>query len=170
MNLIRMAAIFATNAHEGQKRKYTNEPYIVHPITVAIAISQLNMASEVIAAAVLHDVIEDTDATYEDISREFGREVADLVMEVTDVSKSGDGNRKIRKEIDRQHLANASPEGQTIKLADLIDNTSSIVDGDPGFAKVYMAEKKLLLEVLKDGHPLLYNKANNLVNQYYRRK
>lgn len=73
--------------------------------------------------------------------------------------KPEDGNRKTRKEIDKNHLAKASELGQTIKLADLISNTSTITKYDPKFAKTYMQEKKELLEVLTKGNKGLYKRC-----------
>ena len=67
--------------------------------------------------------------------------MAELVDDLTDVSKPQDGNRATRKELDRQHTAKASPDAKTIKLADLISNSRSIMKDDPNFAKVYMKEK-----------------------------
>lgn len=75
------------------------------------------------------------------------------------------GNRKVRKEVDRQHIAKASPRAKTIKLADLIHNTENIVANDKGFAKVYLAEKRLLLEVLTEGDVTLWNRAKNLLEK-----
>jgi hypothetical protein len=74
---------------------------------------------------------------------------------LTDVSRPEDGNRAARKAIDLAHTAKASPAAKTIKLADLIDNTRSIVERDPDFAKVYLQEKARLLEVLQEGDPTL---------------
>ncbi len=85
--------------------------------------------------------------------------MAFLVLEVTDVSRPEDGNREARKAIDREHLARSSPEGATIKLADLIDNTKSIVAHDKGFARVYLPEMEKLLEVLRHGDPALWQRA-----------
>lgn len=155
---------FATAAHAAVKqvRKYTGEPYIVHPIDVANTLvfsSKDVVKTEVIQAAFLHDVVEDTGITNETIRSLFGDQVADLVAEVTDVSKPEDGNRKTRKELDRQHLAKASRDGQNIKLADLISNTKSIAKYDPHFAKVYLKEKEALLEVLTKGDSYLYSLA-----------
>jgi len=65
------------------------------------------------------------------------------------------------------HLSTASPEAQTVKLADLISNTRSIVEHDPVFAKVYMREKLLLLDVLHRGNKLLFDRAMKLVEDYY---
>lgn len=72
--------------HDGQKRQ-TNEDYYIHPFNVALIIVSLGMDSESIAAALLHDVVEDTDATIDDIKREFGDEVALLVDGVTKIGR-----------------------------------------------------------------------------------
>jgi len=143
---------FAAKAHLGQTRKYTGEPYINHPLSVRDTLQKLYpKASEVMLfAAVLHDTVEDTSVTSEDIQTNFGHEVATLVYWLTDKSKREDGNRKARKEIDRKHIAAAPFDAQIVKLADLIDNTSSIVQHDKKFAKVYLAEKALLLDAMKD--------------------
>lgn len=150
------AAIFAHAAHAavGQTRKYTGEPYYVHCANVAALVNQHlgcedfdDMdASCVVAAAYLHDVLEDTSVTEHTLHSLFGRLVADLVLEVTDVSRPEDGNRAKRKAIDRDHIAKASRYGKAIKLADLIDNTRSIVKHDPHFAKVYLKEKEELIK------------------------
>lgn len=155
---------FATLAHAGQKRKYTGEDYIVHPVEVMEIVKSVPHTEEMLAAALLHDTIEDCGVTEGQIVANFGRDVADLVMWLTDVSKPSDGNRKIRKEIDRQHTAMAPAEAKTIKLADLISNTASIVQYDKHFAVVYLKEKKLLLDVLKEGDKILYQRAMELTD------
>jgi hypothetical protein len=106
---------------------------------------------EMIAAAWLHDVVEDTPATLEDVRREFGASVAVLVQDLTDVSRPSDGNRAARKEVDRRHLALASPRAKTIKVADLIDNCEDITRNDPRFARVFLQEMDALLGVLGEG-------------------
>lgn len=146
------AIIFATNKHHGQLRKYTGEPYIVHPLAVAKLVSScLNVTTDMIIASIFHDLKEDTDVSLKEIETRFGKRVAELVEMLTDFSKPKDGNRAERKMIDREHTAKAHPDAKTIKLADLIDNTKSIVEHAPDFAKVYLEEKRLLLEVLKEG-------------------
>jgi guanosine-3',5'-bis(diphosphate) 3'-pyrophosphohydrolase len=165
MNLVDRARNFAANAHAGQVRKYTGEPYINHPIEVAHILAKAGFGGDVLIAALLHDVVEDCGISPDEIEREFGAEVRDLVLEVTDVSKPSDGNRAIRKELDRQHIAQASYGGKSIKLADLISNTGTIVERDPSFAKVYLREKRALLEVLSDGHPDLYAEAHRIAYQ-----
>ncbi len=69
--------------------------------------------------------------------------------------------------MDRQHLAGASSEGKSIKLADLISNSKSITQHDANFAKVYMSEKRELLAVLKGGDSQLHRQASEIVNKYY---
>lgn len=150
---------FAACAHRKQKRKYTGEPYVSHCQNVAFIAHQHTGDLDVLRAAVLHDAVEDTDVTAEEIAEAFGERVARLVLEVTDVSKPQDGNREARKKMDREHVARSSPEGATIKLADLIDNTGSIVTHDKGFARHYLREKELLLDVLRHGPTPLWQEA-----------
>ena len=167
--LINAAYLYAKEAHGDQKRKYTDEPYIVHPVAVARLVASVTEDCEMISAALLHDVIEDTPKTFDDIRDSgFGYSIATLVDELTDASKPSDGNRECRKQIDREHTAKASANAKTIKLADLIDNTSSIVECDPNFAKTYMREKQLLLGVLQEGNPKLLEMATIQVDDYYK--
>ena len=157
-DLVRRARDFAAAAHEGQTRKYTGEPYIVHPIAVSELLAELGHPDEVVAAALLHDVVEDCGVSLEQIEAEFGPRVADYVEQVTDVSRPEDGNRARRNELDRLHLAKASPEGKSIKLADMIDNTKTIVR-DLSFAPIYLREMRALLPVLEGGDPRLHERA-----------
>jgi len=160
------AMIFAMNAHRLQMRKYTGEPYIVHCAGVVELVQRVPHSKEMLAAAWLHDTVEDCGVTLETISEKFGGMVAALVEQLTDVSKASDGNRAKRKAIDRAHTAAATPEAKTIKLADLIDNSRSILERDPEFAKVYLAEKRLLLdEALRDGDPTLWKMADEIVRR-----
>lgn len=150
MRTVQKAIDFAKKAHDGQYRKYTGEPYIKHPLEVASLLVQHSPEADedAIAAAILHDVVEDTSVSLYEIKATFGLIVGNLVEELTDVSRPEDGNRKIRKEIDRQHTAKASFRGQTIKLCDMISNTSSIVEHDKEFAKTYLEEKRELLKIM----------------------
>lgn len=156
------ATVFATKAHEGQVRKYTGEPYINHPCEVVEIVRSVSHNEFMLAAAWLHDVVEDTPVTLWEIWKEFGFHVACLVEELTDISKPEDGNREVRKAVDRLHTANASPSAKTIKLADLISNTGSIVEFGKGFAKIYLAEKRLLLDFLQEGDEKLWKQAHDL--------
>lgn len=143
---------FATQAHAGQKRKYTGDDYIVHPVAVAKIVADYGGSLDQQAAALLHDVVEDTDVTIDQVRDAFGDAVADLVDWLTDVSVPSDGNRATRKALDRAHSAQASADAQFVKLADLMDNTKSIVAHDPSFAKVYLKEKQLLLDDMTKVH------------------
>lgn len=162
-DIIEKAEQFAVQAHGPQKRKYTGEPYIVHPIEVSQIVRTVPHTNAMVAAAILHDVIEDTEATYDDVVVNFGVVIADLVNELTDVSKPEDGNRAVRKALDRAHLAKASADAQTIKLADVISNSKDIKVNDPKFAKVYIPEMKALLEVLDKGDSELMKQAEKQV-------
>ena len=161
MTLVDRARVFATAAHAavGQLRKYTFEPYIVHPQEVAGIVAEVDGTAEMIAAAWLHDTVEDTGVTIELIRAEFGQEVAELVGWLTDVSRPDHGNRAQRKAVDRAHTAAAPAAAQTIKLADLIANTRSIVQHDPKFAATYLEEKRQLLEVMTKGDSRLRERA-----------
>ena len=184
------ALAFARAAHGEQKRKYTGNPYIEHPIRVAQLVKEAGGTEQMIAAAYLHDVVEDVSLEkikeIEDLQnfalglscnseREvkltyirftFGNTISNLVEMVTDVSVPSDGNRKARKQKDLEHLAQASPEAKTIKLADLIDNSRDIVKNDPDFAKVYMREKAALLPHLAEGSEKLYREAAEIILYY----
>jgi (p)ppGpp synthase/HD superfamily hydrolase len=165
-DVVRKAQVYAMAAHAavGQKRKYTGEPYIVHPAEVAKIVAGVPGATpDMVAAAWLHDVVEDTGCTFTDVHMAFGIDIATLVGWLTDVSKPEDGPRWYRKKMDREHTAQAPAEAQTIKLADLISNSRSIMEHDPKFAKVYLEEKRLLLEVLTKGDPELHARASQFV-------
>jgi hypothetical protein len=160
-DLIQAAMRFAKETHQriDQRRKYSNQPYSVHLEQVSKMVASVTGDQEMIAAAWLHDVVEDTPATLDDIDQEFGTSVAELVRELTDISRPNDGNRETRKAIDRKHIAKASSRAQTIKLADLIDNCKDITKHDSRFAKVYLNEMKALLSVLGKADERLMRQA-----------
>ncbi|VAW67455.1 hypothetical protein MNBD_GAMMA08-1882 [hydrothermal vent metagenome] len=163
--LIEKAKAFATQEHQriNHVRKYSDLPYQTHLQSVAKLVASVTDDEQIIAAAWLHDTVEDTPATLEDIEAVFGNQIAELVEELTDVSKPSDGNRAARKEIDRQHLATASRRAKTIKLADLIHNCADIVKNDKKFAVTFVSEMKALLDVLADGDSTLLKRAKKLL-------
>ena len=152
--------------HNGQDRKYSQIPYIVHPLRVMRIVRSVTDDENMLVAAVLHDVVEDTPIEIETIANLYGARVAELVDWLTDVSSPEDGNRQVRKQLDLEHTANAPADAQTIKLADLIDNTRSITQSDPDFARVYMKEKVRLLTVLTKGNLSLQLEAQALLRDY----
>lgn len=161
------AEVFATAAHAavGQRRKYTNAPYIEHPRAVVGLVKTVeNHTCEMVCAAWLHDVLEDTQVTSDVLDSIFGAVITTMVMALTDVGHEH-GNRKTRKALDRERLARAPAGVQTIKVADLIDNTPSIVANDPDFARVYVREKRELLDVLAHADPGLWCRADDMVNE-----
>jgi (p)ppGpp synthase/HD superfamily hydrolase len=130
---------------------------------VATIVEECGSSPEMIAAAWLHDTVEDTGVTIYTIRELFGQKVADLVSDLTDVSVPEDGNRAVRKELDRHHTAAAHPDSKTVKLADLIDNTASIMEHDLNFARIYVKEKEALLKVLTEGDIELYKRATEVL-------
>jgi (p)ppGpp synthase/HD superfamily hydrolase len=162
---IRFAIKYARNAHDGQKRKYTGQEYITHPAAVGSILDSMGLPEHIVVAGILHDVVEDTDKKIEEIESLFGPKVSFIVKQVTNVSTKEDGNRVVRKELDKNHLAMSTYEGATVKLADLIHNTMSIVKHDPEFAKTYLKEKRDLLEVLKHGHKGLWKIADTMIKE-----
>jgi (p)ppGpp synthase/HD superfamily hydrolase len=161
--LIERAKTFARLKHAHQKRMYTNAPYWLHTEAVARIVSMVTDDPEMIAAAHLHDVIEDTGTTATELAAEFGDRVAALVKEVTNPSTEYD--RALRAKINHRHIANASADGMTIKLADIIDNTCTIEFYDPAFARTYLAEKRDLIDTLKAGNSRLWELANQQLTE-----
>jgi guanosine-3',5'-bis(diphosphate) 3'-pyrophosphohydrolase len=156
------AMMFARGVHGLQRRKYTNNPYEDHLAEVAGIVATVapldlaDLADLMVSVAWLHDCVEDQDVTVTQLRAEFGDAVADGVRLLSDLEK---GNRAERKALSRARLADAPGWVQTIKCADLISNTSSIVMHDPAFARVYLEEKRLLLDVLTEADPRLLTLA-----------
>ena len=128
-----LAAIrLAAEKHRDQKRKGTNaSPYINHPIEVAELLARIGGVRdvEVLAAAILHDTIEDTETTPEELERAFGARVRGLVAEVTDDKKLPKAERK---QLQRDHAPHLSREAKQIKLGDKIANVREIGANPPG--------------------------------------
>jgi guanosine-3',5'-bis(diphosphate) 3'-pyrophosphohydrolase len=125
------AARFAAEKHVQQKRKGRNqEPYINHLIEVAelIANSSSVVDTELVMAAFLHDTVEDTGVTLQELEQHFGRDVAGLVAEVTDDKTL---TKEARKDLQVQNAHKKSERAQTLKLADKISNLRSILASPP---------------------------------------
>lgn len=163
---IHVAIAFCIAGHQacGQKRKFSGAEYFTHPIGVSTLVAKYGGTDDMICAALMHDLIEDTQIKIETIRDTFGENVARMVLGLTKVSKLEDGDRATRKAIDLEHTAKQCPDTKTIKLCDVIDNLSDVVDGDPEWAKQYVLEKELLLEVLKEGDEQAWNFANRMVD------
>ena len=133
MTLVEKADQLAERAHEGQTRKESNKPYISHPRAVADILKEYGFADEVVAAALVHDVVEDTAVSIDEIRRELGEEVAHLVEAVTyDDSLSWEEKRHKYIEAVRQ-----APEGaKAISIADKIHNARSLIAGHQAVGKM----------------------------------
>jgi len=166
MDILEKAQNWAAKGHLHQRRKFSNLPYIVHPEAVAEIISQVTDNEEVIAAAWMHDIIEDTPTTFEDIVQGFNFRVAELVNGVSKISKKGDGNRISRVIDDVYHYGAAPKWAKAIKIADAIHNVPLMIRDDPIFAPRYVAEKKLLIHHIHDGHPLLASILYHIIEEY----
>lgn len=120
-NLIERAVAIAMKAHEGQTRADGVTPYVTHPIAVALNVARLDgVQEEHIAAALLHDVLEDTDVTEETLRAALSDSVVDLVVWLTNPSKGSRRPREARKRMDREHAVRAPIWAQRIKLADQV--------------------------------------------------
>lgn len=129
MDIVDKAIIFAVNAHSGDVRKGTDIPYIVHPIESCAIAASITNDKEIIAAAVLHDVVEDSDFTKEDLLREFGKRVTDLVCSDTEDKMrdiSAEKSWKLRKQATLDFLDKSTKEEQIICLSDKLSNMRAI--------------------------------------------
>lgn len=174
MSLSHDAMLFARQAHAGQVRKYSGVPYFDHLAEVAGIVATVvcddpktcqfpiwPSLEVVLATSYLHDSLEDCpDVTFNEVARRFGALVASGVWHLSDLET--EGNRATRKAASRERLSRAPGWVQTIKCADLISNTSSIVANDPKFAVTYLAEKRLLLSVMSKASPQLWCMAQHL--------
>jgi (p)ppGpp synthase/HD superfamily hydrolase len=125
------AAHFAAEKHAHQKRKGENgEPYFNHLLEVAelIAASSDELDVELLMAAFLHDTVEDTSVTLQELEQRFGKDVAALVAEVTDDKSLP---KETRKQLQVEHTPEKSPRAQTLKLADKISNLRAIISSPP---------------------------------------
>ncbi len=171
---------YADKAHGTQQRKYSSERYIVHPVRVMKLCRPYDSRLPVLAAALLHDVLEDTPVTKADLlaflqnvmNEADARETLQLVVELTDVftkSRHPRWNRKKRKAKEAERIAHTSSDSQTVKYADIIDNCREITDHDPEFARVFLCECKGLLKVMPGGNRVLYQEALTTVDNCLQR-
>ena len=149
--MIIKAKILSEKAHEKQKRKFDGSPYSVHPDSVAKIILENKSSkhiNELVSSAYLHDVIEDTGITFEQLLAEFGYMVASIVLEVTNefslVKVYGKKNYMSNK------VLTLTNYGLVVKLADRLDNVSDLYLADKNFRERYIDETKYVIQVLED--------------------
>lgn len=166
-NMVEKARAFALAAHTAAKnvRKYTGEPYINHPAHVAAIIRPV-ATPEMLAAAWLHDVVEDANIPIEVIADEFGPVVATMVWHLSKSANHSDGKRAVRRSIELMHMGTLTPDEATVKVGDITSNLSSIVKlAKPKFARMYLKEKTIEVELLASlgAAPHLVVNANNII-------
>lgn len=128
-DIVKRALDFAYSAHSNGKRKGSGLPYIFHPIEVANIVATLTDDKEIIAAALLHDVVEDTDRTIDDIKYEFGRRVAAIVADESENKYVGTPKNetwKIRKIEQLQHFNECDISSKMVALGDKLSNIRSL--------------------------------------------
>ena len=177
-NVIQKAIEFAKQAHRNQTSKYSDVSYFDnHLVRVAAKVAEVTDNSEMIAAAYLHDTVEDTETTFKDILDNFGKRIHDLVYGLTEASiidadlivngkTIKQHNRKFRKNYDLQFLAKQNADVQTIKYADMIVNSIDIFEKDSNFARVYIKEKLALFKAMDKGDKKLRKEGFDICNKY----
>jgi (p)ppGpp synthase/HD superfamily hydrolase len=123
--LLDEAIAFAARAHNGQRRKSDDLPYIAHPFAVALILQHMGCRDEIIIAGLLHDTVEDTDVTLAEIERRFGRAVADIVAGCTEPSKGH--SWETRKLYAIEHLRAAPLAVKLVAAADKYHNLSATI-------------------------------------------
>lgn len=173
--IIEKVKMFADQAHGDQMRKYANERYIVHPIRVMEIVREFTQDVPPLAASLLHDVLEDTSITPEQLkyfldsvmTQDDSNETFKLVNELTDVYIKANFpklNRRSRRSREAERLATTSEMAQTIKYADIVDNVNDIASQNTDFAIVYIRESKQLLTMIPKGNQALYLRAQQVID------
>ena len=174
IGLILKAADFAAHKHRYQKRKGKDKkPYINHPIKVAYVLSAEGSVSdpEIIAAGLLHDTIEDTLTTYDELRGQFGQRVANIVVEVTDTKFLA---KQTRKQLQSTKASHASAAAQQVRIADKICNLRDIlgsppIDWTPVIKQEYFDEAKSVVDEIRDVNPSLAARFDKLYVHWMRR-
>ena len=168
--LILKAVHFSAQKHSTQRRKDENaSPYINHPISVALAIAQIGGVDdpEILAAALLHDTLEDTETTPEELEDEFGKKVCEYVLDVTDDKTLPKEERK-RRQI--EHAKKISNGAALIKLGDKISNVTDVInnppeDWDNNRRKEYLDWAEKVIENCPKVNDKMENKFQEIIKQ-----
>ncbi len=158
MSGLAAARALAERVHAEQQRR-GGGPYIVHLREVAEAVAQVTDDEEMLCAAWLHDVVEDSAVTLGDLTRTFGRRVAGIVDELTDRPEWEALDTLERKARQKEEFVNASAEAKCVKIADQWSNLRSLAQGTSGdgldFLEGYLATARAVVEVCRDAAPAL---------------
>ena len=169
LSLLFKALAFSAEKHTKQRRKDIDKtPYINHPISLANILAQRWVIDEnVLCAAILHDTIEDTQTTADELQEHFGEKIASIVLEVTD-DKSLE--KSVRKQMQVEHAASISHEAKLVKLADKIANITDIINTPPADwstdrKKEYFDWAKAVVDNLRGAHQGLEKDFDDLINK-----
>ena len=170
LGLVLKAIEFAAHKHKDQRRKNVQAtPYINHPIALAQVLREEGKVRDtvVIAAALLHDTIEDTQTTYEELRGQFGATIADCVVEVTDVKFLG---KTARKRLQVAKAGRASKAAKQVKLADKICNLRDILASPPedwslARRQEYFDDARKLVDKVRGANARLEKKFDRLYRQ-----
>ena len=165
------AATFAAEKHKGQHRKTSGAPYIVHPRGVFKILRDLKIKDiQILVSGYLHDVLEDSDTSYNEIKKEFSKEVADIVKQLTN------DKREIKKIGKPEHLLNKmlkmSNGALVIKLADRLHNLNDISSSSKNFAEKMWTQTNYIIinlrkkRVLTQTHKKIIRKITIILNSY----
>lgn len=166
--LIKAVRVFASGDHEriSTNRGAGQQPCDAHLKGVAGLVASVTDNEEAIAAAWLHDIVEDTEVTVRGVERRFGRRIAKLVSELTPVSRMSDGDRSSRFELDKKHFAKISPLAKTIKVADLIDTCRDLYRSGHAHFGRYASEAGELANLLVGGDRKLLDRLQRDLEKY----
>ena len=169
LSLLFKALSFSAEKHTKQRRKDIDKtPYINHPISLANILAQRWVIDEnVLCAAILHDTIEDTETTVDELQEHFGEKITSIVLEVTD-DKSLE--KSVRKQKQVEHAATISHEAKLVKLADKIANITDIINTPPADwstdrKKEYFEWAKAVVDNLRGAHQGLEKDFDDLINK-----
>ena len=168
--LILKAAHFAAKKHRDQRRKDKHaSPYIIHPISVALEIAQIGGVDdpEILAAALLHDTLEDTKTEPEDLEAEFGKKVCEYVLDVSDDKTLPKDERKSRQ---IEHAKKISKGAALIKLGDKISNVTDVINNPPedwdiNRRKEYLDWAEKVIENCPKVNDRMENKFQEIIKQ-----
>jgi guanosine-3',5'-bis(diphosphate) 3'-pyrophosphohydrolase len=169
LSLLFRALAFSAEKHTKQRRKDIDKtPYINHPISLANILAQRWVIDEnVLCAAILHDTIEDTETTVDELQEHFGEKITSIVLEVTD-DKSLE--KSVRKQKQVEHAATISHEAKLVKLADKIANITDIINTPPedwsrDRKKEYFEWAKAVVDNLRGAHQGLEKDFDELIHK-----
>ena len=171
LKLLLKALSFASHKHRDQRRKDIEaSPYINHPIAVSNILCNEGHVTdvEVICGALLHDTVEDTETTPEELEAEFGKAIRDIVMEVSDDKSLP---KEERKRLQVEHAAHSSDKAKLVKLADKISNLRDVANSPPPKwplerQQTYFEWAKAVIDQLRGVHPTL----ESLFDEAYSKK